>query len=84
MSGEEVDVAVAEDHAEAERIYERLKSAGIHHVELWPEHMLEFHLDLRIAHAYPQDHIDPFHIMVRPADAAQAQLILSTPEPLEE
>lgn len=84
MSGAEVDVAVVEDHAEAEWIYERLKSAGIHHVEFWPEHMLEFHLDPRIAHAYPQDHIGPYHIMVRVADVAEAKLILTTPEPLGE
>ena len=40
MRGSEVDLVVVQDHTLAEQIVKALKHAGIHHVEFWPEHML--------------------------------------------
>jgi hypothetical protein len=81
---EEVDLVVVEDHVRAEEICEALKHAGIHHVDFWPEDILDPSIGIpghgvmepvfRVRAQEPQG---PFHIRVREEDLAQAQLVLS-------
>ena len=74
---EEVDLIIVRDHKLAEKIVEALKHAGVHHVDFWPEHVLDFYGGKAIGLAYPQgDRTGPFHIRVRPEDLAQAQVVL--------
>jgi hypothetical protein len=69
---EEVDLVVVQDHLRAEEICEALKQAGIHHVDFWPEHMLDFYGGKAIGLAYPgADHMGPYHIRVREEDLAR-------------
>jgi hypothetical protein len=87
MVSEEVDLIVVKDHHVSEQICEVLKRAGIHHVEFWPEDMLDPSIGLvgrgiseppgvfRTRAKEPQG---PFHIRVREEDLAQAQLILTS------
>ena len=87
MSEEEVDLVVVHDHARSEEICKALKHAGIHHVEFWPEDMLDPSIGLigrgineppgvfRTSAKEPQG---PFHIRVREEDLAQAQLVLAS------
>ncbi len=41
MSEEEVDLVVVQDRVRAEEIGKSLKHADIHHVEFWPEDVLD-------------------------------------------
>jgi hypothetical protein len=72
---EGVDLIVVQDHARSEEICKAPKHAGIHHVEYWPEHMLD--RGMRVHHT--QDEVGPFHIRVREEDLVQAQLVLTRP-----
>ena len=85
MSQEEVDLIVVQDHARSEEICQALKHAGIHHVEFWPEDILDPSIGIaghgimepvfRVRAHGPQG---PFHIRVREEDLAQARLVLSS------
>jgi hypothetical protein len=86
MSNEEVDVAVAQDKAEAQKIYKTLKGAGIHHVDIWPQDMLsdrigfvghEFGSPLTRTNAHTSPH-GPFHNRVPEEDLSEAQLVVSS------
>lgn len=82
---DEVDLIVVHDHVLAERIVAALKEAGIHHVEFWPEDMLDTDIGLigrgiseppgmfRTRAKGPQG---PFHIRVRAEDADEANVVL--------
>jgi hypothetical protein len=82
---EEVDLIVVRDHLRSEEICKALKHAGIHHVEFWPEDILDPSIGIaghgvmepvvRLRAHEPQG---PFHIRVREEDLAQAQQVLST------
>ena len=91
MSQQEVDLIVVTDHKFAEEICKALKHAGIHHVEFWPEHLLEprnafegaplpgmVGLFQRTDKAHLKGDPGPYHIRVRQEDLAQAQLVLSS------
>jgi GrpB-like predicted nucleotidyltransferase (UPF0157 family) len=71
---EEVDLIVVHDHKLADEIVKALEHAGIHHVEFWPEHMLD--RGMRVHHT--QDEVGPFHIRVRGDDLQLAQVVLSS------
>ena len=83
--GDEVDLIVVQDHEQAEEIIKILKQAGLHHIEFWPEDMLDPSIGI-LGHGFmepvfrvrahgPQG---PFHIEVRPQDLAEAQLALAS------
>ena len=84
---EEVDLIVVTDHKLAEQICKALKHADIHHVEFWPEDVLDPSIGLvgrginepvgvfRTRAKEPQGH---FHIRVREQDLARAQLVVSS------
>jgi hypothetical protein len=83
MSDEEVDLVVVTDHALSEEICRALKQAGIHHVEFWPEDILDPSIGIpgrgfmepvfrTRAHAPG----GPFHIRVREEDLHDAQVVL--------
>lgn len=82
---EEVDLIVVQDHKLAEKIIAALKHGGIHHVEFWPEDILDPSTALvtRGFMGRPMFRPDakepqgPFHIRVRAEDLAQAQLVLT-------
>ena len=85
MSQEEVDLIVVQDHARSEEICKAPKHAGIHHVEFWPEDILDPSIGIaghgvmepvfRVRAHGPEG---PFHIRVREEDLAQARLVLSS------
>lgn len=72
---EAVDLIVVHDHKLAEQIVKALKHAGIHDVEFWPEDMLS---EMPRRWTPLPGGIGPFHVRVRQADLAQAQLVLSS------
>ena len=84
---EEVDLIVVTDHKLAEQICKALKHDGIHHVEFWPEDVLDPSIGLvgrginepvgvfRTRAKEPQG---PFHIRVREQDLARAQLVVAS------
>ena len=85
MSEEEVDLVVVHDHARSEEICKALKQAGIHHVEFWPEDILDPSTAV-VARGFngrpvfrnnAKEPQGPFHIRVRQEDLAQAQLVLT-------
>ena len=82
---EEVDLAVVQDHHLAEEIVKALKDSGIHHVEFWPEDILDPSTAL-VARGFngrpvfrtnAKEPQGPFHLRVRQEDLAQAQLVLT-------
>ena len=87
MSEEEVDLVVVEDHVRADEICKALKHAGIHHVEFWPQDILDPSIGLAgrgitepvgVFRNRAKEPQGPFHIRVREEDLAQAQLVLSS------
>lgn len=84
-ASEKLDLVVVQDHLRAEKICTALKDAGIHHVDFWPEDILDPGIGIaghgvmepvfRVRAHAPQG---PFHIRVRKGDLAQAQGVLSS------
>ena len=75
---DEVDLIVVLDHELAEHVVKVLERAGIHHVEFWPEHVLDHYGGMAtIGRAWPRgDRTGPFHIRVRVEDVHEANVVL--------
>ena len=85
MSQKEVDLIVVRDHARSEEICKALKHAGIHHVEFWPEDILDPSIGIAghgvmepVFRARAHGPEGPFHIRVREEDLAEARLVVSS------
>jgi hypothetical protein len=80
---DEVDLVIVQDHALSVEICKALKHAGIHHVEFWPEDILDPSIGIR-GHGFmepvfrlrPHESQGPFHIRVREEDLHDAQFVL--------
>jgi hypothetical protein len=82
---EEVDLIVVKEYHLAEEICKALKHGGIHHVEFWPEDILDPSTALVVRGfmgrpVFKPDAKEPqgpFHIRVRQEDLDQAQVVLT-------
>ena len=83
---EEVDLVIVHDHVRSEEICNALKHAGIHHVEFWPEDVLDpsiglvgrgFNEPMGVFRTRAKEPQGPFHIRVREEDIAQARMVLA-------